>query len=590
VIYLKGEGDNEENFEPDSVQLMVDLSLLRDLDNPEFSEKPSIRDLQQWSASDYYLDVAELDPKTHSIDEYKAIYDKTKEDYSPAVYARVKESPGTGYTVLQYWLFYYLNDWRNIHEGDWELVQLHFPGQTIKELLASGQPPVFAAYSQHQAGQRMSWNDMRNQGLVSGTHPIVHVARGSHANYFTPGQFWSGLDFDDTGLSSWQIIGPEQLNIVLLTGTTEAGLEWLGFQGYWGEYLDFFVSVLGLKFGQRGPSGPQWGENGAISQKWEHPGQWADGLPEYPKPFWTAFFKLPGDWDKLAIFSLFSPATIHVYDPLGHHVGINEKGDMEKQLPDAVYIAPEGTQYQTIIIPNADVSREYTVLVNGTGKGTAEIKSQVPDAAIEVKRYLEYRNVPILPTTVARVKIEPAVTLRTAAPDIGNVRDTVTRLEMDTDGDGVFEMETTPGRFIRLEKVSVSPPESELPPVPGQEPEPAPPPPTRETGIVRIVDIGYYGQVPRLESDEFVEIANLGNSPQDITGWVLTDITDSYPAFTFPKYVLEPGAAIRVYTDEIHPEWGGFSFDYGKPIWDNETPDTAALLDAQGVEVSRKSY
>jgi len=566
---------------------MVDLALLRDLDNPEFSEKASIRDLQQWSASDYYLDVAELDPKTHSIDEYKVTYDKAKEDYPPVVYARVKEAPGSGYTVLQYWLFYYLNDWRNVHEGDWELVQLHFPGQTVKELLENGEPPVFAAYSQHQAGQRMSWNDMKNKGLVSGTHPIVHVARGSHANYFTPGQFWSGLDFDDTGLSSWRIISPEQLNVVLLTGTTEEGFEWLGFQGYWGEYLDFFVSVLGLKFGQRGPSGPQWGENGAISQKWEHPGQWADRLPEYPKPFWTAFFKLPGDWDKLAFFSLFSPATIHVYDSLGRHVGVNEKGELEKQLPDAVYITPEGTQYQTIIIPGADVSREYTVVVSGTGKGTAEIKTQVPDAARKVKRYLEYRNVPILPTTVARIKIAPDIPLPPAAPGIGNVRDTVTRLELDTDGDNRFEIESVPGQFIPREKL-LPPPDEKLTTAP--EPEPTPPPPTRETGLVQIINIFYYGQVPRLESDEFVEIVNFSDKPQELTGWVLKDITDGYPSFTFPQYILEPNAVIRVYTGEIHPEWGGFSFDYGKPIWNNDTPDTAALYDAQGQEIWRQSY
>ncbi|GAI90453.1 unnamed protein product, partial [marine sediment metagenome] len=107
---------------------------------------------------------------------------------------------------------------------------------------------------------------------------------------------------------------------------------------------------------------------------------------------------------------------------------------------------------------------------------------------------------------------------------------------------------------------------------------------------VQITKIFYDGLVYRVESDEYVEITNLGSEPQDLAGWVLKDISEGYPSFTFPHYVLAPGAAIRVYTNEIHPEWGGFSFGYGKAIWNNTDPDTAALYDAQGQEVSRKSY
>ena len=107
---------------------------------------------------------------------------------------------------------------------------------------------------------------------------------------------------------------------------------------------------------------------------------------------------------------------------------------------------------------------------------------------------------------------------------------------------------------------------------------------------VQITKIFYDGLVYRVESDEYVEITNLGSEPQDLAGWVLKDISEGYPSFTFPSYILEPGASIRVYTDEIHPEWGGFSFGYGKAIWNNTDPDVAALYDAQGQEVSRKSY
>ncbi len=112
----------------------------------------------------------------------------------------------------------------------------------------------------------------------------------------------------------------------------------------------------------------------------------------------------------------------------------------------------------------------------------------------------------------------------------------------------------------------------------------------RQVGNVRITYIFYDGLVPSVESDEYVEITNLGDSAQDISGWVLIDGSDGEPSFTFPAYVIEPGETIRVYTNEIHAEWGGFSFNYGRAIWDNSSPDTAILYDSSGNEVSRKSY
>ncbi|MFC1992752.1 hypothetical protein ACFLV3_02930 [Chloroflexota bacterium] len=440
LIYLNGEDEAAENYEPEQVEIMVDEAVLHDVEDPLFSEEVTLSSLLKWSKSAYYLDLAELGPASHSPSEYKLAYDGIKEQYQPTVYARVRED-ADGYTVVQYWIFFYFNDWRNLHEGDWELVQLCFPDYTAKELLDRDEQPDFVAYSQHQAGQRMPWSDMKDNYLLVGTHPIVYVAQGSHANYFAPGNYWSGLDFDETGSSSWQVILPEQLNVILLPeiGAEGSGLEWLEFKGGWGEYLGFSISVLDLQFWQRGPFGPPWSEGGKNSGKWEQPGKWAAGLPEYPQPFWTFFFSLPGDWLNRAFFCLFSPADIHVYDSLGRHVGFDENGEMEKQIPDAVYIAPEGTQYKTIVIPDADISHEYRVVVDGIGSGTMELKAQVPDAEKKVKHYLEYANVPVSVTTTARVDFIP---------------DKIGKLELDSDGDGVFEVEGIPGNF---EKTMVKP-------------------------------------------------------------------------------------------------------------------------------------
>ncbi len=117
-----------------------------------------------------------------------------------------------------------------------------------------------------------------------------------------------------------------------------------------------------------------------------------------------------------------------------------------------------------------------------------------------------------------------------------------------------------------------------------------PPPPPTEVQNIQITHIFYDGQVPRVESDEYVEITNLGEQPQDLAGWVLQDISDGYPSFIFSTYILGPGESVRVYTNEYHPEWGGFSFESSRAIWNNSEPDIAALYNSQGKEVSRKSY
>lgn len=107
---------------------------------------------------------------------------------------------------------------------------------------------------------------------------------------------------------------------------------------------------------------------------------------------------------------------------------------------------------------------------------------------------------------------------------------------------------------------------------------------------VQIANIFYKGLVPDVESDEYVEIKNLGDLPEDLFRWVLINASKGHPSFRFPQYYLDPGETIRVYTNEVHPEWGGFSFESDKAIWDNTKPDTAVLYDGLEHEVSRKSY
>jgi hypothetical protein len=55
--------------------------------------------------------------------------------------------------------------------------------------------------------------------------------------------------------------------------------------------------------------------------------------------------------------------------------------------------------------------------------------------------------------------------------------------------------------------------------------------------------------------------------------------------------ILYPGQTILVFTDEVHCQTGGFSFNWGQGnIWNNEIADTAVLYNAAGEEVSHRSY
>ena len=126
-------------------------------------------------------------------------------------------------------------------------------------------------------------------------------------------------------------------------------------------------------------------------------------------------------------------------------------------------------------------------------------------------------------------------------------------------------------------------------PTPSSTPTPTPPP-VQTTTAIQITKIFYDGLVPRSESDEYIEITNHGSAPVDLKGWVIKDISEGYPSLTFPSYVLQAGKSVRVYTNEIHQEYGGFSFGSGKAVWNNSSPDTAVLYNAQGQEISRKSY
>ena len=163
-----------------------------------------------------------------------------------------------GRTWLQYWFFYFYNDFNLFgelfgagrHEGDWEMIQLR---------LDDGGSPDYAAYAQHKHAEVRRWDQV---DLAPGaTRPIVYVARGSHASYFEPGLHSTGdwFEWADGKRRSPRL----QLEIVE-DGQPE--WQWLLWPGHWGD-----TKPGVLPFDDDSPVGP-----GA------HP-QWQDPLKLVPE-------------------------------------------------------------------------------------------------------------------------------------------------------------------------------------------------------------------------------------------------------------------------------------------------------------------
>ena len=166
------------------------------------------------------------------------------------VYGRVWVSPTATAgirTVLQYWFFYPLDDWRNslirptlwhTHEGDWEEVSV---------ALDAGDRPLSIACSQHNLGVVRGW---KRVPVTGGSHPVVYVALGSHANYLSAGFHGhpaiphvippriSGVPLPEPDFTSPQTsYGPagSAPNALGIVDISSGSAPWLSFAGPWGD-------------------------------------------------------------------------------------------------------------------------------------------------------------------------------------------------------------------------------------------------------------------------------------------------------------------------------------------------------------------
>lgn len=120
--------------------------------------------------------------------------------------------------------------------------------------------------------------------------------------------------------------------------------------------------------------------------------------------------------------------------------------------------------------------------------------------------------------------------------------------------------------------------------------EKQPVPETTVTPKVEITTIVYKDKVKKTQSDEYVEITNQEKTVADVSGWQIASGVGRNKSFTFPQGTkLAPGQSVRVYTNEIHPESGGFSCGSKLSLW-KDSGDEAKLLDAKGNFVFGLAY
>jgi hypothetical protein len=182
---------------------------------------------------------------------------------APTAYAHVATDPDHPGLALQYWLFYPFNDFNNLHEGDWEMIQLVFDATDASEALRAD--PVAIGYSSHEGAEEAAWGEDKLE-LIDETHPVVYPAAGSHANKFTAALYLgssaeAGVGCDDT-VGPHVELRPQVRTIPSDADAARASFPWIAFQGRWGELQPAFFN---------GPTGPN------LKRQWTEPVGWSEG-------------------------------------------------------------------------------------------------------------------------------------------------------------------------------------------------------------------------------------------------------------------------------------------------------------------------
>ncbi|MFL6151835.1 MAG: hypothetical protein ACJ72B_05580 [Ornithinibacter sp.] len=193
---------------------------------------------------------------------YEQWADEETAGSAPTTYARVVSEQGRPGLAVQYWLYYPFNDFNNKHESDWEMIQVEFAASDAATALQ--QQPTRVGYSQHEGVEIATWGDTKLE-VVDGTHPVVHPAAGSHANYYDAALFLGrsgqqGFGCDDSRGPTTDA-RPEVALVPSDPTAVGAAYPWLDYTGRWGQREASFYN---------GPTGPN------TKDQWTEPLTWTD--------------------------------------------------------------------------------------------------------------------------------------------------------------------------------------------------------------------------------------------------------------------------------------------------------------------------
>jgi hypothetical protein len=176
-------------------------------------------------------------------------------------YSHVSYERGQTGFALQFWFYWYFNQFNDLHESDWEGMQLWFDEATPEEAVAQHAEPSQMILFQHAGGERAGWDAPKVE--KEGEHPVVYPGAGSHATFYTSavyvenGEHGSGLGCDNTS-DPLREVRPRPV-LLPQKATTEGPFAWTSFRGNWGQ------RELGFN---DGPTGP------VMKHQWHHPYTW----------------------------------------------------------------------------------------------------------------------------------------------------------------------------------------------------------------------------------------------------------------------------------------------------------------------------
>lgn len=223
-------------------------------------QAPTLRDIRN-RGEEAYLDFPG-DPLGDTCVYAKDFDEMKRAGRAPiAVYAHIAREKGRSGIALQYWFYWYFNQFNDLHESDWEGMQITFDAETPEQALE--EEPSGMILFQHGGGERAGWDDPKVE--KEGDRPVVYPAAGSHATFYQsavyPQNGWNGAGVGcDNTAEPLRELRPEA--VLLPDEPTDRGrFAWLSFDGRWGQKEKGF---------NNGPTGPQ------TKDQWDAPFSWME--------------------------------------------------------------------------------------------------------------------------------------------------------------------------------------------------------------------------------------------------------------------------------------------------------------------------